>query len=265
MIDTHSHIYEPEFDEDREQVVSRAREAGVEMILLPNINAESIRPMLDLCRQYPDYCFPMIGLHPEDVRDDYKAVLTQMHEQLQTTNPYIAIGEVGLDFYWDETYRDQQLDAFEQQIMWAKQYRLPLVIHSRKSHRELVDMMEQHRGYSLRGIFHCFGGTLEEANELLSFPGFVLGIGGVLTYKKSTLPEVLREVPLERIVVETDAPYLSPVPFRGKRNESAYVAYTLRRLAEVYEKSVSEVDIVTTNTAKHLFGLPITVNNDVKT
>ena len=122
MIDTHSHIYEPEFDEDREQVVSRAREAGVEMILLPNINAESIRPMLDLCRQYPDYCFPMIGLHPEDVRDDYKAVLTQMHEQLQTTNPYIAIGEVGLDFYWDETYRDQQLDAFEQQIMWAKQY-----------------------------------------------------------------------------------------------------------------------------------------------
>ena len=235
------------------------------MILLPNINAESIRPMLELCRQYPDYCFPMIGLHPEDVRDDYKAVLAQMHEQLQTSNPYIAIGEVGLDFYWDETYRNQQLDAFEQQIMWAKQYNLPLVIHSRKSHRELVDMMERHRGDSLRGIFHCFGGTLEEAKELLSFPGFVLGIGGVLTYKKSTLPEVLREVPLERIVVETDAPYLSPVPFRGKRNESAYVAYTLRRVAYDYENSVSEVDIMKTNTSKHIFGLPITVNNDVKT
>ena len=265
MIDTHSHIYGPEFDEDREQVISRAREAGVEMILLPNINADSVQPMLDLCHQYPGYCFPMLGLHPEDVRDDYESVLAHMHEQLQTPNPYIAIGEVGLDFYWDETYRDQQLEAFEQQIKWAEQYDLPLVIHSRKSHRELVDMMERHRSTSLRGIFHCFGGTLDEALELLSFPGFVLGIGGVLTYKKSTLPEVLRNVPLERIVVETDSPYLSPVPFRGKRNESAYVAYTLQRLAEVYEKSVSEVDIVTTNTAKSLFGLPLMTNNEVKT
>lgn len=256
MIDTHSHIYGPEFDEDREQVILRAREAGVEMVLLPNINAETIAPMLALCEEYPGYCYPMMGLHPEDVRDDYRQVLDSMWQCLQAPkHPYIAIGEVGLDFYWDETYRQQQLDAFEQQVCWARDLNLPLVIHSRKSHHELVEVMERHRSEGLRGIFHCFGGTLEEAHELLSFPGFVLGIGGVLTYKKSSLPDVLREVPLDRVVVETDAPYLAPVPHRGKRNESAYVAHTLRRLAEVYQITPSEVDKVTTETAKYVFGL----------
>lgn len=256
MIDTHSHIYGPEFDEDRDQVVARAREAGVEMVLLPNINAETIAPMLALCDKYPGYCYPMMGLHPEDVRDDYQQVLDSMWQRLQMPDhPYIAIGEVGLDFYWDETYRQQQLDAFEQQVCWARDLRLPLVIHSRNSHVELVEVMERHRSEGLRGIFHCFGGTLDEAHELLSFPGFVLGIGGVLSYKKSTLPDVLREVPLNRVVVETDAPYLAPVPHRGKRNESAYVADTLCRLAEVYQTTPLEVDKITTETAKHLFAL----------
>ena len=256
MIDTHSHIYGPEFDEDRDQVIARAREAGVEMVLLPNINAETIAPMLALCEKSPGYCYPMMGLHPEDVRDDYQQVLDAMWNRLQMPNhPYIAIGEVGLDFYWDETYRQQQLDAFEQQVCWARDLNLPLVIYSRKSHVELVEVMERHRSEGLRGIFHCFGGTLDEAHELLSFPGFVLGIGGVLTYKKSTLPDVLREIPLNRVVVETDAPYLAPVPHRGKRNESAYVADTLCRLAEVYQSTPSEVDKVTTETAKRLFAL----------
>ena len=257
MIDTHSHIYEPEFDEDREQVVQRAREAGVDSILLPNINAESIAPMLSMCEHNPGYCYPMMGLHPEDVRDDYPEILANMKKQLLSQDsPYIAVGEVGLDFYWDDTYRGQQLDAFEQQVCWARDFRLPLVIHCRSAHHELVDVMERHRSENLTGIFHCFGGTREEAEQLLSFEGFVLGIGGVVTYKKSTLPEVLKTIPLERIVLETDSPYLAPVPYRGKRNESAYVAETLRRVAEIYERSPKEVEEVTSNTAKQLFGLP---------
>ncbi len=265
MIDTHSHIYSSEFDADRDQVVNRAREAGVEAILLPNINADSVGPMLALCRQYPDFCFPMMGLHPEDVGEDYREVLDGMWNRLaQPRHPYIAIGEVGLDFYWDETYRQQQLEAFEIQVGWAARLCLPLVIHSRKAHRELVDVMERHRSQGLRGIFHCFGGSAQEAEELLSFPGFVLGIGGVLTYKKSTLPEVLRSVPLERVVVETDAPYLAPVPYRGKRNESAYVSQTLQRLAEVYEIPLSEADKITSNTAKALFAPHLGANNDAK-
>ncbi len=256
MIDTHSHIYGPEFDEDREEVIQRAREAGVEYILLPNINQESIQPMLDLCEHHPGYCLPMMGLHPEDVREDYESVLANMLQRLQSPHhPYIAIGEVGLDFYWDETYRTEQLEAFEQQVCWARDFHLPLVIHCRKAHRELVDIMERHRHEDLTGIFHCFGGTLEEAQELLSFPEFVLGIGGIVTYKKSTLPVTLSQVPLERIVTETDAPYLAPVPYRGKRNESAFVAHTLQFLANVYECTAEKVDITTTETAKRLFKL----------
>lgn len=255
MIDTHSHIYGPEFDDDREDVIRRAKDAGVECILLPNINSESIRPMLELCRQYPGYCFPMMGLHPEDVRDDYEDVLASMWQELQAPHPYIAIGEVGLDFYWDETWREQQLDAFERQVCWARDLHLPLVIHCRKAHRELVDIMERHRDERLTGVFHCFGGSADEASELLSFPGFVLGIGGVLTYKKSTLPEALRDVPLERVVIETDAPYLAPVPHRGKRNESAFSLHTLQRLATLYDRTPEEVDNMTSETAKRIFRL----------
>ena len=257
MIDTHSHIYGPEFDEDRDAVVARAKEAGVEQILLPNINADTIAPMLDLCGRYPNYCLPMMGLHPEDVHEDFQEVLDGMWQEVSLpSRPYIAIGEVGLDFYWDATYRRQQLDAFEQQVRWARDLGLPLVIHSRNAHRELMGVMERYRSDGLKGIFHCFGGTVAEAHELLSFEGFVLGIGGVLTYKKSSLAGVLSEaVPLERVVLETDSPYLAPVPYRGKRNESAYVVQTMKRLSEVYGRSLSEVENVTTKTAKRLFGL----------
>ncbi len=254
MIDTHSHIYGPEFDDDRDAVLQRAREAGVTRILLPNINEESIAPMLALCASQPGYCFPMMGLHPEDVREDYLDVLERMHALLvQEGNPYIAVGEVGLDFYWDDTYRQEQMDAFDRQVGWAASLGLPLVIHSRKAHRELVDIMRAHEGENLRGIFHCFGGTLEEARELLRFPGFALGIGGVLTYKKSTLPEVVREVPLERLVLETDSPYLAPVPHRGTRNESAFVRDVCLRVAA--EKNVSEEHVtnVTDATAYGIF------------
>ncbi len=256
MTDTHSHIYLTEFDDDRDAVVQRARQAGVDKILLPNINEETIAPMLALCSQQPDYCFPMMGLHPEDIREDYQEVLSRMYALLQdNANPYIAVGEVGLDFYWDTTYKKQQTDALAQQVEWAAALDLPLVIHSRNAHKELVDVMKAYRGEPLRGIFHCFSGTLDEARELLSFEGFALGIGGVLTYKKSTLPEVVRELPLERMVMETDSPYLAPVPHRGKRNESAYIVHIFQRIAQEKSVSVEYVSQVTDKTVQRIFSL----------
>ncbi|MCF0199392.1 MAG: TatD family hydrolase [Bacteroidaceae bacterium] len=254
VIDTHSHLYEPEFDADRDDAIERARQAGVEHLLLPNINRESIGPMLRLCEQYPGYCHPMMGLHPEDVKSDFQDTLDAMQSLLTAPDPpYIAVGEVGLDFYWDETFRKEQFEAFEQQICWARDLRLPLVIHARKAQREIVEAMKRHHDEGLTGVFHCFGGSVEEAKELLQFDGFVLGIGGVLTFKKSPLPEVVRSVPLDRLVLETDCPYLAPVPHRGQRNESAFVADVLRKLADVLGKSVEEVEMVTTATAERVF------------
>ena len=256
MIDTHSHIYEPEFDEDRELVIQRAKQAGVECILLPNINEASVDRMLSLCHSFPGYCYPMIGLHPEDVSDDYLQVLDRMEEQLKApSHPYIAIGEIGLDFYWDTTRTGQQIDAFSRQIEWAIHYKLPLMIHSRSAHTELVQSLRQYASKGLTGVFHCFGGTIEEAQELLSFDGFMLGIGGICTFKKSPLPEVLKTVPLQRIVLETDSPYLAPVPYRGGRNETAYVAEVMKKVAEIYNVSPQEVENVTNANTKRVFSL----------
>ncbi len=254
MIDTHSHIYGSEFDEDREEVIRRAREAGVEKILLPNINRNSVKPMLQLCSQYPGYCFPMMGLHPEDVKGDYQEVLDDMFSLLETPeNPYVAIGEVGLDFYWEESFREEQLDAFGQQVDWAASSGLPLMIHCRSAHQEMVDVLKAHNGKDLKGVFHCFGGSLDEAFELLDFEGFALGIGGVLTFRKSTLPEAVRRVPLDRIVLETDSPYLAPVPHRGKRNESSFVAAVLLRLAQERNLPPEYVEEVTNKTVSQIF------------
>lgn len=256
MIDTHSHIYEPVFDADREEVVVRARQAGVECILLPNINAQSIGQMLDMCRRNPGYCFPMLGLHPEDIGEDYVQVLADMKALLDAPgHPYIAIGEVGLDYYWDKSKVKEQDEVFRTQIEWAIEYRLPLMIHCRSAHRRLVETMSEYRDEALSGVFHCFGGTAEEALELLQFPGFMLGIGGVVTYKNSPLPKTLQSVPLERIVLETDAPYLTPVPYRGKRNESAYVVEVLRKVAYIYNVSEQEAESVTNSNAKRIFQL----------
>ena len=254
MIDTHSHIYGPEYDEDRELVVRRAQQAGVERIFLPNINEASIAPMLSLCHSFPGYCYPMMGLHPEDVAEDYLQVLGRMEELLKdSSHPYIAIGEVGLDFYWDASLSKQQIDAFGRQIEWAVQYNLPLMIHSRNAHAELVQTIRSYVSEGLSGVFHCFGGTLDEAQELLSFDNFVLGIGGVSTFKKSPLPQVLQSVPLQRIVLETDSPYLSPVPYRGKRNESSYVVEVMRKVAEIYNVTSEEVEKITNANVKRIF------------
>ena len=251
MIDTHCHLDGEEFAEDLEAVIARAREAGVEAIGVPGIDLKSCKTVMELCRRYPDYCFPMLGLHPEEVRDDWKEVLNAIAPMLKEV---IAIGEVGLDFYWSRGYEEYQLQAFEEQVRWSVEMRLPLMIHCRKAQNELVNILKRYKDDLPGGVFHCFTGNTIEAQELLQFDRFVLGIGGVLTFKKSKLPETLMEaVPLERIVLETDAPYMAPVPMRGQRNEPAFVAYVMRKLAEVYGVSEETVDRVTTANVQHIF------------
>ena len=251
MIDTHSHIYGPEFDDDRAEVLQRARLAGVDKVLLPNINEESIARMFQVAEEYPGVCYPMMGLHPEDVKEDWAQVLDRMEVLL---DGMIAVGEVGLDFYWDATFRKEQIEAFERQICWAVERDLPLVIHMRKAEQELLEVMERHKSDGLRGVFHCFGGSRETASRMLKHEGFVLGIGGVVTFKNSRLAETLRHVPLDRIVLETDAPYLAPVPYRGKRNEPSYVAHVARFLSDIYNVSEEEVNDVTNLAVKRVFG-----------
>lgn len=250
IIDTHSHLDGAEFADDLDDVLNRAQNVGVEKILIPNINLQGLEHLTELCVAHPGFLYPMIGLHPEDVKDDFRVQLDEMHKVLMSReNTYVAIGEVGLDFYWDKTYADQQLEAFEQQVCWAVECGLPLMIHARNAHAELVNVMEHHRSDHLQGVFHCFNGTEDEARQLLSFEGFQLGIGGSVTFKKSTLPEVLKNaVPLSRIVVETDAPYLAPVPYRGKRNESAFIVATIECLSGIYG---CESSIVATQTKKN--------------
>ena len=256
MIDTHTHIYGEEFEEDRMGVVHRALEAGVTMLLLPNINEESWEPMLQLCEAHPGVCFPMIGLHPTDLPAEPTPLLDRMEQALKNpAHPYVAIGEVGIDLYWDDTRASEQVLALQRQAEWAIRFNLPLIIHSRAAHRLLVDTLLPYADKLPGGIFHCFGGTANEAEELLTaFPRFVLGIGGVVTFKKSMLPEVLKTtVPLERILLETDAPYLAPTPHRGKRNEPAYLTLVAQKLAEIYDVSPAEVERVTAQTFQRLF------------
>lgn len=280
FIDTHTHIYTPGFDNDREAVVQNALDAGAEFLLLPNIDGDSIPAMLALYRQYPSLCKPMIGLHPTELPEDPEPLLAQMEDMLaHPGSPFVAIGEVGIDLYWDDSRRKDQIAVFERQIEWAAHYNLPLVIHSRKAHRELIDTLLPYKSQLRGGVFHCFGGTAEEAVEMLDFQGFYLGIGGAITYpfgkhfptkdqqtlhpkilaaldSDTTLPGVLRSVvPLERIVVETDAPYLSPSPRRGKRNEPANIIYILQALALVYETTIDVVREATTRNAKQVFAL----------
>ena len=251
MIDTHCHLDGEEFAEDLEAVIARAREAGVEAIGVPGIDQKSCKTVMELCRRYPDYCFPMLGLHPEEVRDDWKEVLNAIAPMLSEV---IAIGEVGLDFYWSRGYEEYQLQAFEEQVRWSVEMRLPLMIHCRKAQNEMLHILKRYKEELPGGVFHCFTGSTIEVQELLQFDHFVLGIGGVLTFKKSKLPETLLEaVPLERIVLETDAPYMAPVPMRGQRNEPAFVAHVRRKLAEVYGVSEETVDRVTTANVQRIF------------
>lgn len=255
MIDTHSHIFEQEFDEDIEAVIARAQSVGVEKILLPNIDVESIERLKTLSQKYPHYCFPMMGLHPTSAKEDYKEQLAVIRNEL-TTNKYIAIGEVGLDFYWDRTFEREQIEVFETQIEWSLEMQLPLSVHVRKSGEETLCLLQKYAGKGLRAVIHSFTGDENMAKKFLTLGEDVyLGVNGIITFKKSeSLRAVLKQVvPLNKIVIETDSPYLSPVPYRGRRNESAYVVEVLRKLSEIYEKTVEEVEKITNNNAKMLF------------
>ena len=234
LIDTHSHLFVEEFTEDLPLVMERAQKAGVSYIFMPNIDSTTIDAMLSVCRDYPGFCYPMIGLHPTSVNESYEQELAIVHKYLSTSREFVAIGEIGLDLYWDKTFLKEQILVFEKQIEWALEYGLPIVIHSREAFEYIYKVMEPYKNTPLTGIFHSFTGTSEEAAKLLEFEGFMLGINGVVTFKKSTLPEALTTVPLERIVLETDSPYLAPVPNRGKRNESANVRDTLMKLSLIH-------------------------------
>ena len=236
FIDTHTHLDGEEFREDLAEVVKRAQEAGVSKVFVPAIDLPSVQTVMEVCRQYPGYAYPMIGLHPEEVKSDWQQVLSEMKPLLESSDgEVIAIGEVGLDYYWSREFEQEQLAAFEEQVRWSVETRLPLMIHCRKAQNEMVTLLKRYKADLPGGVFHCFTGNAREAEELLQFDRFVLGIGGVLTFKKSHLPEVLPAVvPLDRLDLETDSPYMAPVPMRGKRNESAYVKYVLEKLAESY-------------------------------
>lgn len=254
FIDTHTHLDGTEFDADRDEVMERARAAGVSKVFLPAIDLKSVETVLAVSRKYEGYAYPMIGLHPEEVGADWENVLQRMREYIVPGNPFIAIGEVGLDFYWTRDNEREQLAAFERQVEWSVETRLPLMIHCRKAQNEMVAVMRRYQNELPGGVFHCFTGNEKEAEQLLDFHNFVLGIGGVLTFKKSHLPEVLpASVPLSRIVLETDSPYMAPVPKRGERNESAYVEFVLKRLAEAYGVEDEEVARQTNENVERVF------------
>lgn len=254
FIDTHTHLDGTEFDADRDEVMERARAAGVSKVFLPAIDLKSVETVLAVSRKYEGYAYPMIGLHPEEVGADWEKVLQRMREYIEPGHPFIAIGEVGLDFYWTRDNEREQLAAFERQVEWSVETRLPLMIHCRKAQNEMVAVMRRYQNELPGGVFHCFTGNEKEAEQLLEFQNFVLGIGGVLTFKKSHLPEVLpASVPLSRIVLETDSPYMAPVPKRGERNESAYVEFVLKRLAEAYGVEDEEVARQTNENVERVF------------
>lgn len=253
MIDTHSHIFESDFADDLPEVIARAKEIGVEKIFMPNIDDTSVDAMLGVCSQYPGYCFPMLGFHPTSVDADAMPKVKEMKKRLTEGHPYIAIGEVGLDLYWDKTYIKEQQMVLEEQIQWALEWELSLVIHCREAFPELFDVLKPYKETKLTGVFHSFTGTVNEAMELLDYSRFMVGINGVVTFKKSTLPEALKVLPLDRLVLETDSPYLAPVPFRGKRNESSYVKRVAVKLAELYGVEIGEVERQTTANALKVF------------
>lgn len=252
IIDSHCHIYLPEFEQELPGIIERAEKEGVSRFYLPAVDSETTASMLQLETLYPGKCFAMMGLHPCSVKENYEEELRKAALWL-AERKFVAIGEIGLDFYWDKTFTDQQYDAFKRQINWAKEYQLPIVIHSRNSIDECIDVVTALKDDNLSGIFHCFSGTVEQGKKIMDL-GFYIGIGGVLTYKNSGLAAVVEQLPLDYLVLETDAPYLTPVPFRGKRNEPAYLKYVVQKLSEVKGITPEEVADITTRNAQKIFG-----------
>jgi TatD DNase family protein len=250
MIDTHAHIYLPEFDKDRPQIIDKAREAGIAKILMPAIDSSTHPAMLKSEENYPE-CIPMIGLHPCSVKENYEEELEVIDKYMRQRS-FIAIGEIGLDFYWDVSFREQQFDAFHRQIKTAIENNIPIAIHSRNAINECIEMVQQYPG--LRGVFHCFSGNVQQARQIIDC-NFMLGIGGVVTFKNAGLDKVIKEIGMNNVILETDAPYLAPVPFRGKRNEPAYTKIVAEMLSNITGYSIDEIEESTTANATRLFNL----------
>lgn len=252
LIDTHCHLYVEEFKDDLDSVMKRAKLEGVKKFYLPAIDKSEVNALLSLEEKFPEECFAMMGLHPCSVKEDFREELMTVKNYLDARK-FAAAGEIGLDFYWDTTFKKEQYEAFEQQMQWALEKKLPIVVHTRNAMTETIETVKPFASKGLSGIFHCFGSDESAAKQIIDM-GFYLGIGGVVTYKKSGLAEVLQYIGIEHMVLETDAPYLTPVPFRGKRNESSYLKYVVAKLADVKKMSVDEVARITTENAEKIFG-----------
>ena len=252
LIDTHAHIYLEDFADDLDQVISRAKLAGVDRIYLPNIDEKTLPDLNALVSKHPSLFKPMIGLHPTSVKDNYREVFNELFDGADLTS-YCAIGEIGIDLYWDKTHVREQTEIFERQIEMAKDNHLPVVIHARDSFKEIFEVVDRQNNSELTGIFHCFTGTIDDARHILKYGGFKLGIGGIVTFKNGGLDKILTDIDPENIVLETDAPYLAPTPNRGKRNESAYIRDVAIRVAEIYGKSLEEISAITTENALKIF------------
>lgn len=253
LIDTHAHLYLDDFKKDCPEVIARLKENHVEKVFLPNIDSSSINDMLKLESDYPGLFYPMMGLHPSSVQDNYKDELQTVENWLQKKK-FIAIGEIGIDLYWDDTYFTQQVEAFKKQIKWAKELKLPIVIHARNSFNEIFDVVDEEIDENLTGIFHSFSGTFEEAQHIIDL-GFKIGINGIVTFKNSSLDDVVKQIDINHLVLETDSPFLSPEPKRGKRNESSHVLYIAEKIAKTKDLSIEEVAETTTQNAKTLFNI----------
>ena len=253
LIDTHAHLYAQQFDPDLIEVIQRAKENKISKIFLPNIDLDSIGPLNQLVKNHKDLFIPMMGLHPCSVGSNYREVLPEIEQELDRNNHYVAVGEIGINLYWDKTFLKEQQDAFEIQIRWAKSRNLPIVIHCRDSFDEIYEILKAENDENLNGILHCFGGSLSEGEKIIDLGGFYLGIGGVITFKNTGLKNVVKELPLSKLVIETDAPYLTPAPHRGKRNESSYVKYIAQEIAQVKEITLEEVAQITTANALSVF------------
>ncbi len=253
FIDTHTHLFLSQFHEDSDQVIKRALDAGVSHMLLPNVDTSTIDDMFSLSKKYQQVCFPMVGLHPTSVDQHYLMKMASIEKRINES--VVAIGEIGIDLYWDKTWYQQQVDAFKYQIALAREHDLPIVIHARESFSEIFEVLDSIDLSGVTGVFHSFTGTLEEAQKILAYKKFKLGIGGILTFKNARLDEVVHQIDLKHIVLETDSPYLAPVPYRGKRNESSYLVNIAEKLAEIKDTTLEEVAKITTGNAKELFHL----------
>ncbi|MEN8138745.1 MAG: TatD family hydrolase [Bacteroidota bacterium] len=253
LTDTHTHLYSEQFDKDRDEVIKNAIDAGVSRMFLPGIDSESTEAMLELEAQYPENCFAMMGLHPTSVDENWEKELKHVEEWIRKRD-FVAIGEIGIDLYWDKTFLKEQQFVFRKQIQWAKEKNLPIIIHVRDSFDEIFEILEEEKDEKLRGIFHCFTGTLEQAERAISY-NMKLGIGGVATFKNGKIDKFLKQIDLQNIVLETDAPYLAPTPYRGKRNESIYLLKVADKLSDIYEMPISEIAKVTTANSLEVFGV----------